>query len=400
MRLLVGGYTADMSGHATGIGVLHAGEVDAPTAGGPLAWFGDAVSAASPSWVARHPSLDVVYAALESRGEVQAYRRTGPDTWTPLGRPVVAGELVCHVAVAPGGGSLIASCWGDGRVVRMPLDAAGVPSAPQSAASAVDPYGPAAERAASPRSDTDLAAAARALRAAAGAEFAHLVPGYDVDPEDIPSAASVVDPTSDESPTRPSRAHQARFLPRGLVVTTDMGLDLVRFWRETPSGLRAVQQVALPLGSGPRHTLWHPSGHLYVLTELSREVFVLTADREGTWRMLSAVPISPATLDADTGAEIAMSPDGETLYAGVRGSDTIGVLRVRGSGDRLEGLALVEAGVRGPRHHAVVRDTLVVAGQLSDEVVSATRDPRTGIPGRVRRRVTAPSPTCLLPLPA
>ncbi|WP_114588889.1 lactonase family protein [Microbacterium arborescens] len=390
MRLLLGGYTADMGGEAAGIGLLHAGDPDGATADGQLSLRPEVVAASSPSWVARHPRRDVVYAALEFRGEVQAYRRTGLDAWAPLGRPVPAGEAVCHVAVAPDGASLVASCWSDGRVVRMSLDDAGIPSAPVIAPAAVDPYGPdaSAEPAAE---DLDLAAAARALREAAGPEFAHLVPGSDVPAPPHPG------PDQDAEAVRPSRSHQARHLPGGLIVTTDMGLDLVRFWRDSPRGLRLVQQVALPLGSGPRHTLWHPSGHLYVLTELSREVFVLGADRAGEWRMLSATGLLGA-LDDDTAAEIAMTPDGETVYAGVRGSNTLGVLRVRGAGDRLEQLALVDAGVDWPRHHVVVRDTLLVAGQLSSEVVSMTRDPRTGVPGRVRHRVAAPSPTCILPV--
>lgn len=390
MRLLLGGYTADMDGEATGIGLLHAGDPDGATADGQLALRGEGVAVSSPSWLARHPRLDVVYAALEFRGEVQAYRRTGPDSWTPLGRAVAAGESVCHVAVAPDGLSLIASCWSDGRIVRMTLDAAGIPSAPAIAPAAVDPYGPDASIEPS-AGDIDLAAAARALREAAGAEYAHLVPGSEEPTPRHPDA------DQEAEGARPSRSHQARYLPGGLIATTDMGLDLVRFWRDTPRGLRLVQQVALPLGSGPRHTLWHPSGHLYVLTELSREVFVLGADREGTWRMLSATGVV-GTLDDDTAAEIAMTPDGETVYAGVRGSDTLGVLRVRGAGDRLEQLALVDAGVAWPRHHVVVRDTLLVAGQRSNDVVAMTRDPRTGVPGRVRHRVGAPSPTCLLPV--
>ncbi len=57
----------------------------------------------------------------------------------------------------------------------------------------------------------------------------------------------------------------------------------------------------------------------------------------------------------------------------------------------------VDAGVEGPRHHVVVRDTVLVAGQLSHEVVALALDERTGVPGRARRRVDAPSPTCVLP---
>ena len=113
MRFWLGGYTARSDGHATGIGVLNAGAVDDILAGGQLSFAGDAVAAeASPSWVSAHPALDVLYAALEDAGTVRAYRRTGDATFEPFGGPVQAGEGVCHVAVAPDGGSLVASLLG------------------------------------------------------------------------------------------------------------------------------------------------------------------------------------------------------------------------------------------------------------------------------------------------
>jgi 6-phosphogluconolactonase (cycloisomerase 2 family) len=183
-----------------------------------------------------------------------------------------------------------------------------------------------------------------------------------------------------------------------MIATTDLGHDLVRFWRDGGRGLRPVQQVALPKGSGPRHMVWHPSGHLYVVTELSCELFVLAPAEDGTWRLVGGTPLGAGTLPDDAAAELAMSRDGEFLYAGVRGSNTIATLRVRGSGESVAPVALVDAGVDWPRHHVVVRDILLVAGQLSDEVASLTLDLRTGVPGRVRHRAAVPSPTCLLPV--
>ena len=387
MRFWLGGYSADMNGAANGIGVLLAGAVDDALAGGSLGFAGEAVTTGgSPSWLAYHPTLEVVYAALEGAGLVQAFRRTGEASFTPLGAPVEAGQSVCHVAVAPDAGSLIASCWRDGRVVRMTLDAAGRPSAPAIAQAATDPYGPDAAPTPAVDIDIDLAGAARALRAAAGEEYAHLVPDHD-EPE----------PATEGEASRPSHAHQAVFLPGGVIATTDMGLDLVRFWRVKGSGLALAQQVVLPKGSGPRHTVWHPSGHLYVVTELSKEVFVLAPDATGAWRLVGGTQLGAGILPTDQAAELASSRDGQFLYAGVRGSDTIAVLRVRGAGETLAPLALVEAGVHWPRHHIVARDTLLVAGQLSDEVASLGIDLRTGVPGRVRHRTPAPSPTCLLP---
>ncbi|KRB37046.1 lactonase family protein [Microbacterium sp. Root180] len=385
MRLLLGGYTADMEGSASGIGMLLAGAADEGSAGGALAFAGAVAAADSPSWIAQHPTLDVVYATLEHRGAVQAFARTGEASFVRLGDAVDAGEAVCHVAVAPDGGSLIAACWGDGRVVRMSLDATGRPHSPVIAPVSIDPYGPGAE--APVAGDLDLAAAARALRAAAGEEYAHLVP--DLDP---------VAERPGEASARPSRAHQTQFLPGGVVATTDLGHDLVRFWHAGPNGLRAAQQVTLPRGSGPRHMVHHPSGHLFVVTEYSCEVFVLGAAADGSWRIVGGVPLGPGTLPGDSAAELAASRDGEFLYAGVRGSNTIATLRVRGAGDALAPVALVDSGVDWPRHHLVVRDTLLVAGQRSDDVVSLTLDLRTGVPGRVRHRTAAPSPTCVMPL--
>ena len=50
------------------------------------------------------------------------------------------------------------------------------------------------------------------------------------------------------------------------------------------------------------------------------------------------------TLEGDTAAELSASRDGTTLYAGVRGSDTIGVLSVRGAGEALQKLCGARAG--------------------------------------------------------
>ena len=415
MRFWLGGYTARSDGNATGIGTLDAGAADDILAGGQLRFAGDAVAAdASPSWVSAHPALDVLYAALEDAGSVRAYRRTGVATFEPFGGPVEAGEGVCHLAVAPDGGSLVASCWGDGRVVRMSLDAAGRVSEPVAGATGADPYGAGAEPAdfsgavdlsggVGPRRGADLttgvdlgrgadlAEAARALRAAAGDHYGHLVPDYDTE-ETAPEPVALAEDTA----SRPSHAHQAVFLPGGVVATTDMGWDLVRFWRAGGSGLRELQDVVLPRGSGPRHMVWHPSGHLYVLSELSREIFAVAPDVTGHWRIVAGSTLGAGTLADDTAAELAPSRDGHFLYAGVRGSNTIATVRVTGSGDGLAPVALVDAAVNWPRHHLVVRDTLLVAGQRSDEVVSLTLDLRTGVPGRVRSRVEAPTPTCLV----
>jgi 6-phosphogluconolactonase (cycloisomerase 2 family) len=381
MRFLLGGYSPDSGGIATGIGVLVAGAVDDGSAGGPLAFTGEAASADSPSWVTWHAETDVAYATLEARGAVQAFHRVGEERFAPLGDPVEAGEAVCHVAVSPDGRMLIATCWGDGRVVTAPLSG-GRPGAPTLAAPATDPNaddGPGADD-----TDPDLAALLAGGAVLLGGESA------------TPPPAAPPEPDPDDEP-RVSRAHQSVFLPGGLVATSDLGFDLVRFWRLSGTTLKPLHDVALPPGSGPRHMVWHPSGHLYVVTEYSCEVFVLAPDESGRWRIVGGTALGAGTLPGDSAAELAPSRDGAFLYAGVRGSNTIAALAVRGAGESLTPVALVEAGVDWPRHHRVVRDTLLVAGERSDDVVSLTLDIRSGVPGRVRYRAAVPSPTCITP---
>lgn len=115
----IGTYTPDGGGRADGIGAVRA-HLD-----GSLEWLGTAVEAQSPSFVAVHPTLPVVYAAAEQRGKVQAYRRHGEAALEAHGEPQLAGEATCHVAVDPHGRFVTAACWGDGQVLLYELDSDG-----------------------------------------------------------------------------------------------------------------------------------------------------------------------------------------------------------------------------------------------------------------------------------
>lgn len=365
-RFWLGGYGAAMDGSADGIGLLAGDEGrEAST----LAYRGAVVETPSPSWLAQHPSLDVVYAALEGDSAVQAFSRSGEAALTPLGSPAAVGQYVCHVAVAPNGSALIASCYGDGRVVRFDLDAEGriVPPKPDAAA---------------------------ALRAALFGE---------PDP-DAPAATPPGDGIAAIDPygvggDRVSHAHAAVFLPDGRVATTDLGFDLVRFWRQSGSGLVLDHEVVLPLGTGPRHMVLHPSGHLHVVTEYSCEVFTLARAADGTWSVVSVTLTSPiAEVGKDFPAELARARDGQFLYTALRGSNTIAALRVRGGGEALESVALADSGVDWPRHHLIHEGKMLVAGQRSDTITLIDLDERTGAPLGIRQEAQVPTPTHFLPV--
>jgi 6-phosphogluconolactonase (cycloisomerase 2 family) len=362
-RFWLGGYGPAMEGSADGIGLLSGDE----TAATALSYRGAVTETPSPSWLAPHPSLDVVYAALEGDAAVQAFARTGESALTPLGDPVDAGQYVCHLAVAPSGRYLVASCYGDGRVVRIGIDGAG-------------------------RLVPDAAHKAAELRAALLGE-----PPQDAGAP-AGTAVAAIDPYGAEG-ARESHAHAAAFLADGRIATTDLGFDLVRIWRPTASGLILDHEVVLPKGTGPRHMVVHPSGHLHVVTEYSCEVFTLAAGPDGTWSVVSSVLSSPiAEIGVDFPAELVRTRDGQFLYTALRGSNTIAALRVRGAGESLESIALADAGVDWPRHHLVHEGKLLVAGQRSDSISLLDLDERTGAPLGIRHQAAVPTPTHFLPV--
>jgi 6-phosphogluconolactonase (cycloisomerase 2 family) len=327
-----GSYTADGGGRGEGIGAVRA----APD--GTLGWLGLAVKADSPSFLATHPSLPVVYAVGEQAQSIRAYRRSGAYGLEPAGPAWTAGEAACHVAVDPRGRYLTVACWGDGQVLLFELDDDGGISA----------------------------------------RFA--------------AAASTV-------PDRPSRAHASLMLADGRVMTTDLGHDLLRIWNYRPGvGLALDHEVVLPRGSGPRHLAQHAGGSVFVVTEYSVEVAVVQqSTATGIFSLASAGPATHAgALPGDSAAEIALAAHGKHAYVGVRGSNRISVLQVEADGSSLQPLADFPSGGDWPRHHLVRNGWLHVAHERSSDVVTFPLDPVSGLPGDPVDRLALASPTALV----
>lgn len=338
----------------------------------------------SPSWVVQHPSLPVVFAAEEFSGLIKAFVASHDGTLTRFGAPVEVGGIVCHLSVSPDGSSLVAACYGDGRVVVLPLEADGRLSGRATDLEAArDPWGvPGAPGSASDGFVSNGVAVLLGRRA-----------------ESEP-AAPVVE-GEDTVEARPSRAHTSRWLPDGRVATTDLGFDLVRFWRRGSSAsvpLVLDHEVTLPRGVGPRHLAWHESGHLHVLTEYSIEVFTLRAGLDGRYGVVAgARATADGAEDGDAAAEITVVGSREHLHTSVRGSNRISTLQIRGDGSELRAVSDVESGGDHPRHHAEDGLVLHVANQRSGTVDSFAIDERTGAPARRIGSVEVGSPTCLTP---
>lgn len=342
-----GGYTADAGGNAEGIRLLSA------EANGHLLDHGVAGPGDSPSFLAMHPILAIVYAVHEARGTVTAYAASPSGRLTCSSEERTAGEGACHLVVDPSGQYLIVSCWGNGDIVRFRLDSEGQLTDRAVAEPAGDPHG----------ADT-------------------ATPGPDPDPY--------------AGQSRRSRAHAAVVLHNKLVATTDLGYDLVRLWTcDSTQGLLLVQELVLPPGSGPRHLVEHPDGRLFVCTEYSLDVVTLTprSDRPDSYAVTSIENLA-APHPTITAAGIALSEDATRLYIGLRGSDAIAVVAVDEGSIRV--LGSVASGGQTPLYQTVAGRRLYVANLASGNIAVFDLDPNTGTPVSRIQQLPVPSPTMLL----
>ncbi|WP_231332522.1 lactonase family protein [Actinomadura graeca] len=301
-----------------------------------------AAATVSPSYLAVHPGGDVVYAVREEEaGAVLAFAAAG-GRLREIGR-VDAGSLPCHLSVGPGGGYLIVADYGSGTVRAVPLGPGG---------------------------------------------------GFAGEPDVAEGHGRGPREDRQEGP----HAHASAHAPDGTVLSTDLGADLVRSFRVEGGRLRPVGETPLPPGCGPRHLAVHPSGHVYVLTELTATVLVLRP--AGGYARLDLVAESPATAGPvagdPLGAAIKLGDGGRFAYTSARGADVVTAHRVLDDGAALAPVADAGCGGHWPRDLHVDGEWMHVANERSGQVATF-RIGAGGVPAQVGAPLEVPSPVCVVP---
>ncbi|MBM9507509.1 lactonase family protein [Actinacidiphila acididurans] len=171
------------------------------------------------------------------------------------------------------------------------------------------------------------------------------------------------------------------------VLTVDLGTDSVRVCELlADSGeLEIDRELGLRSGIGPRHMTFHPAGtHAYVMNELDSIVTVCRWDAEkGSLRALAETRVLPEGTEGENyPSELVVSPDGRFAWAANRGHNSIAVLTLDESGERLELADTVSCGGDWPRHLTLDPSgtRLYAANQRSGDVTWFEVDPATGIP--------------------
>lgn len=188
------------------------------------------------------------------------------------------------------------------------------------------------------------------------------------------------------------------------LLAPDLGIDKIMIYRiDRQTGLLSPAPMPfMPIhaGAGPRHLAFHPSGKfLYLTEELSGTVGVFSYDR-GTLKLMQSISTVPEGYAGQFSvADIHLSPDGRHLYASNRATansiviysvdSTNGILSVVGYQDVL--------GIK-PRNFILSPDgtQLWVANQQTDTIVVFNRDRNTGRLSDSGKRISVPSPVCLI----
>lgn len=316
-----------------------------------------------PFFLALHPDRKTLYSIrAETFGspaaeEVVAWRILDADRGLEeINRQSTHGSASCFLDVDPSGRALLVANYTSGDIASLPIEPGGR-------------LGPAAS------------------------VIKHAGSGPDAKRQDKPHAHAIIAVPTESNTT--------------LAYAADLGIDQVLSYRLDPAAatLTAADPPAVktPAGAGPRHLALHPNGRwLYGINELSNSVTVF--DRDPDSGRLTAGPTA-STLPADFSgtsfcADVAITPDGRFLYGTNRGHDSIAVFRI-GADGRLERLAIVASGGKGPQNIAITPDGgLLLCANMPGHSLAVFRiDRDSGGLTAVGEPVAIHSPACIRMLP-
>jgi len=191
--------------------------------------------------------------------------------------------------------------------------------------------------------------------------------------------------------------HSVRLSPDNrFLLVNDLGSDEISVFAVDPATARlgppALFSNNRP-GCGPRHMAFHPNGRwVYSINELDstidRFLWTTTSSRSNPQGLLVLTDAPVKTIAhgfpvaRNTASEVAITLDGNFLYASNRGEDTLVVFRVNPANGALTLVQRIGCGGRTPRHFTLDPSSearwLVCANQDSASVTVFHRDPATG----------------------
>jgi 6-phosphogluconolactonase len=190
------------------------------------------------------------------------------------------------------------------------------------------------------------------------------------------------------------------------LLVNDLGSDTITVFPIEPGaklGTPALYQNDRA-GCGPRHIAFHPNGRwVYSINEIDSTIDLFhwssTSSRtEPQGLLINSGHFVKTIADGfpaakNTAAEVAVSPDGQFLYASNRGEDTLVVFSIAPEDGKLTLLQRIGCGGKTPRHFTLSSDSngkwILCGNQDSATVTVFRRDGGTG-------KLTGPTQTVAL----
>ena len=201
-----------------------------------------------------------------------------------------------------------------------------------------------------------------------------------------------------------SHIHAAVFSPDfQYIFFPDLGADVIRSFSFNTSrsellvGLDSNMIHSRP-GSGPRHFTFHPNGkYAYCIEELSGSISAYSY-HDGHLDSIQHLENHDSKYKDDfNSADIHISPDGKYLYASNRGvENNIAIYNIEQNG-LIKIKAYQSTYGNHPRNFALDKNGkfLIVANQISGDLVVFKRDSTTGLLKRIGRKIKILNPSCV-----
>ncbi len=155
--------------------------------------------------------------------------------------------------------------------------------------------------------------------------------------------------------------------------------------------------LEFPPGTGPRHGTIDNDFHLFLVSELSNELFVYDWQNGPLPTLRAQLPVLPAGFTSakpPASAAIRLSPDERFLYVSTRFADVITVFELENSSNGILPRAVQQLGSGGVHPRDIVLtpggEFLLAANRTDGSLVSFRRDPGSGKLSDPISRVPAP----------
>jgi 6-phosphogluconolactonase len=347
MLVLIGTYTRNTDSEG-----IYGFDYDKETGG--LTAVSDNAGIDNPSYITKHPLLDVVYVVNEigdycgdESGAVSAYSLDSGGKLSLINQQPSLGVDPCHLTINTTGTLLLVSNYSSGTLTSFPISKTG-----------------------------------------------HLMDYV----SHIQHNGNSVDPIRQKGP----HVHSMNLGKHDkFVYVADLGLDqLIRYPVEESGSLVMGEKITSNLqpGAGPRHFCFDSRyEYCYVINEMDNTIVSWSVDTDGILSEIATFSTLPEGYDGVSYCgEIRLSPDGKYLYGSNRGHDSLVVFKVTGDGN-LDSVQHIASGGKHPRHFSITPDgaRLIVANRDSNNLVIFNRDTVTGRLSPTGETVSVPAPVCV-----